>query len=411
MKKYFAVLLTFFFCGFSFAQGEGAVPFLTLQQSPMLWGAGQIGTAIPTDNALGFYLNPAQLGNFARDNNLALSFMPNITDWGKNLFHGITFHTFGLTVGYNFNKKNDLPLSLGIGYIHNKFDFGLTVLTDPVSLKPIRVSDNYDSFDCLSIGAEYDYYLRFNLGISTKFFKSVIGDVYENGKVEADGTAFDFGAMVTAPLSELLFKNASYNLDASSYFKPVLNFTLGYSLTNVGKEIYYIDASQKDPLPRTARLGYSLDLGLKLFVNGKGLDAVDYSFTAEAEDRLAVSDSLGNLTYLGLLGNINIGKNLIAFRSDNNVIEHQGHIISFFKTVTLAFGRYNGAGFNDIKTNGLGFSTEGLSLLLSASIDNPVLNFIANHFALKYYDSNAFVNTSLETNFKGLTLYYKNFEF
>lgn len=57
-----------------YGQGEAAVPFLVLQQSPLLHGAGQIGTAVKTKDASGFYYNPAQLGNLQGGSSLSLFF-------------------------------------------------------------------------------------------------------------------------------------------------------------------------------------------------------------------------------------------------------------------------------------------------------------------------------------------------
>ena len=42
-----------------YSQGEEALWSSTIQQSILLIGAGQIGTAIPNNDVLGFNLNPA----------------------------------------------------------------------------------------------------------------------------------------------------------------------------------------------------------------------------------------------------------------------------------------------------------------------------------------------------------------
>jgi hypothetical protein len=113
MKKYCAYLLLLFITGSVYAQDEAAVPFLEFQQSPLLFSAGWIGTAIPNANADGFYLNPAQLGNFSRVNNFSLFFMPQKTDWGPNYSYsaGTTFNSFSAALGYNLKRNDDdLPL-------------------------------------------------------------------------------------------------------------------------------------------------------------------------------------------------------------------------------------------------------------------------------------------------------------
>ncbi len=416
MKNYLFVFMLLFLSGYSFGQGEAAVPFLGFQQSPLFIGAGQIGTAIPSNDAIGFYFNPAQLGYFSIENNFAVSFLPNKTYWFNSRSPNLSYNNYSFAAGYNFGKDNgSLPLSVGIGYIHNRFDFGRYSATYSGNPGSVGTFESYDSFDGISIGASYKYYLIFNLGISAKFFNSVLGYIQPPepgfGNGSANGTAFDFGAMVITPVSELLFKDAGVKFGKDLLFKPVFNFTLGYSFTNLGKEIYYIDPAQSDPIPRTTRLGYSFDFGVKLSVGRNTIKAINYSFTAEAEDLLIKNLNNGNVEYKGMLGDIKFGDNLIDLKGDNNVVVHKGHIAGFFETFILISGRYYGAGYQNIKTGGYGLSTEGIEKLLSMTINDPVINYISDHFVVEFYNTNCFEKTSIATNFKGLSVYYKDFFF
>ncbi len=223
------------------------------------------------------------------------------------------------------------------------------------------------------------------------------------------GNAFDFGTLIIAPVSNLLFENVKYNLDPNSYIKPKFDLSLGYSILNMGKKVVYVDQAQADPIPRTARLGYTLNFGIDLQINQINLNAFNYSFSGEAEDILINSDEMGFHGYQGMLGDINFGKHLIALKADQNVVVHKGHIFRLFETVIITSGRYNGGGFNNYKSNGFGFSSEGIFKLLSRSIENNVIGFIANHFVLEYYDTNNFADSGFETNFQGLAFYFKNF--
>jgi hypothetical protein len=126
-----------------------------------------------------------------------------------------------------------------------------------------------------------------------------------------------------------LFNDAKYVLDNESFFKPKVDFSIGYSLTNLGKEIYYLDPAQKDPIYRTARLGYTMDFGLDLYINTKKLNALEYSFTAEAEDILIKPRTENSdFEYQGPLGDIEIGKHLLLLHGDENVTVHRGHILN-----------------------------------------------------------------------------------
>jgi hypothetical protein len=397
MKRYYWILSFFLLLKPAFGQGEAAMQILEFQQSPLLQGAGQIGVSIPMSDPAGFYFNPAQLGYFSRENNFSILTLPQKTNWGGNLFQNrISFQTFGMTAGYNFKKENNnLPLSLGLGYIHNVVNYGSPKV--------------YDSFDCFSVGASYNYYLLFNLGFSLKPYNSLLSDQTLDGKtLDASGTAFDFGALIVAPVSQLLFNDSKYNLDEKNYIKPKFDFSLGYSVLNIGKKISYIDAAQADPIPRTARLGYTFNFGLDLFTSKNELNAINYSFTAEAEDLLIKEDFVNGSHYENILGNINFGKNLIGLKSDQNVVVHKGHIFKLFETLIVTSGRYYGENLNNIKTNGFGFSSEGVSKLLSTSMENSVINFVANHFVIEYYHTNLFADSNLETNVQGIAFYFKN---
>jgi hypothetical protein len=395
MKGFIRLLILFLLYTNVIAQGEAAIPTLVFQQSTLFFGAGQIGAAIPMQDPAGFYLNPAQLGYFSRNNNLAVSFMPEKTKWGPSSF-GSNFQTFSLAAGYNFKAKNEnLPLSIGAGYIQNKMQYK-------------SPSENYDSFNCFSIGAGYDYYIQFNAGIAVKSIKSVITtkDVMDMREqtITATGTAFDFGFMLTAPITNLLSNNIRYDLNDNSFLRPKIDITLGYSLTNLGKEIYYVDPVQSDPIPRTARLGYTVDLGIGFGGAKTKINGIDYSFTAEAEDILINRNNSGGLEYQSMLGDIDFGKNLIALRSDNNVVVHKGHIFRLFETIILTSGRYYGYGYGNTETNGYGLSSQGVFKLLANAITEPIINYIKDHLVIEYYGANISAGTGMETNFKTISV-------
>ncbi len=414
MKKNWSILILLWFYTDVFTQGEAAVPFMVLQQSTLLIGAGQIGAAIPSYDPTGFYLNPSQLGYFSKENNFAISVMPEKNRWMPNFGMNYSFQSFGVAVGYNFRKNNEnLPLSIGIGYIHSKLDFGQYLRITPYTPDYWLSHDDYDVFDSFSVGVGYDYYLQFNLGLSIKSFESNLGGSQTGQEyriAKASGTAFDFGFMIIAPITKLFLSNIKYNLSDKSFITPKLDITLGYSLINYGDEIFYTDQLQKDPIPRTARLGYTLFFGIDLYGLKNKFSAIDYSFTAEAEDILIKRNSMSKFEYQRMLGDINIGKHLIELKKDDDVVVHRGHILRLFETVFISKGVYDGRGYNHIKTDGLSVSSQGIFKLLNEVIDNPVVSFIANHFVVEYYDSNIFVGSGMDTNLKGLSIYLKGIE-
>jgi hypothetical protein len=111
------------------------------------------------------------------------------------------------------------------------------------------------------------------------------------------------------------------------------------------------------------------------------------------------------------LSGIKIWDNLIDLKGNKQIIVHKGHIFRLFETVILLSGRMNGRGYDNRKTDGLGFSSEGLFKILSGVIDNRIVNYLMDHFIIEYYDTNIFTGSGLDTNQKGLIINYRGLEF
>ena len=403
LSKIFLLLICFI--NFSFAQGEGALPFTILQQSPLLLGAGQIGAAIPNDASIGFYYNPAILGYSSRNNHASISVMPSQTGWFSISERKPTFNNYGFNAGYNLKKSQfNLPITIGVGYIHNKFDYG--------SL-PGDNDETYEKFNCFSIGVGVNYYFNLNFGFSLKSFSSqpFTGRFgAEIPTLHADGIIWDYGTLLTFPISSLFMNHVKFSIDNNAQLKPIVNFTFGYSITNVGDEIYYIDKTQADPFSRTARLGYTFEIGTDIFLGDTKLNLFKYSFSAEANDILVERVS-GKSQYQSGLGDINISDHLINLKSDAKVTVHKGHIFKIFDSVIFTIGRFNGGGyFVTRETNGIGFTSKGVFNLLKSKIGTPAIKYFLTHFTINYFKSDVEFFKRYPTKFDALSVNFKGFE-
>ncbi len=389
MKK-FTLIFLLLFVSLIFPQGQTAVPFLTFQQSAFLQGTGQTGAAVISEDPLGFYYNPAVLGFTAKSNHISSFFLSNKVDW---LGAGRVFlNSYGINLGYNFEKE--MPVSVGVGFIHNNFDF--------------QLNEN-DSFDAISIGASLNYPVSFGIGISIKKFNSAL-DNYPNGPAihtETSGTAFDIGGIVNVPISKLLLASNKINLNQTTFITPNLNLTLGYSLNNIGNKISYIDPAQADPIPRTARLGYTILIGSKLHFDDSEIDLMNYTFISETSDLLVDE----NMNYKSWLGDINIAKNLFQLKTESSAIVHKAHIFDFFETIKLSIGRFNGRGYYNVKTSAFVLSTNGFFKLLSRKYESSVFNFIFSHLGIQYTKSKIFIDQPIETEYNGISIFFNNINF
>jgi hypothetical protein len=377
MKIRFIILSVLFSCTIIFAQSWSILNYLSIQQSPLFNGAGEIGAAVPMQDPAGYYYNPAQLGYYSLNNNVSIFFMPgnNTVLNNQNLFK-TTSDSYGITAGYNFiNNGNCTPLSIGIGYLHTKISSELLGF--------------HNSYDCLSVGIGYENYFLYNLGFSIKPFTSITSGL------EASGTAFDFGALVIMPFDKLYLSNIKFRI-GDEEIKPILSFSTGYSISNIGEEVHYELLSDATPLPRTERLGYSLNLGFNINIAGTELPVIDYSFTAEVENVLT---DFYNFTYKNPLGDINIVNNLFLLKPNSNVIIHKGNILIFFQTLTIYFGGFSGGGYSNFTTKGWAISTEGLFHILENNSSNRTTNYLFKHVCIKYYSSKFSTYTEVDPNY------------
>lgn len=416
------IVLLYFLFSFSLVLGQGEAAMPTLWQQPVspLIGKGMTGVSNMERDPVSFYYNPATLANFDEENFFSFMLMPEKTEWG--VFPGIEYFSSGVSAGINLkNYLNGFPLRLGIGFVRSGFDFGDFYVTTPDSPDGFKTNSK-DVSNSFGVGIGVDYILKFNLGFTAKHWNSDLGERFFNGtlrRIEADGFAFDFGAFVHAPLVKLFFNDYEIQFDNNSFIKPKVDVSLGYSLLNVGGKVDYEYLEGDDPLPRNARIGYSINLGFDTDLSGTQLNLITYGFSAEADDILIktrefnyweenYSYSNVQTEYENIFGKINIGKHLIGLEEDRDVVVHKGHSLNLFETISINSGRYNGRGFPNYKTNSFTFSTQGIFKLLGRLIDDYTISWLTNHIVIKYSSINMFVDTAFETNLKGSSISINN---
>lgn len=399
MKKILGLVLFSLLCvNYSFAQ-ESIFNSVFMQADPVFMGAGNVGAAINSDNVVGFHHNPAQLGNFAENNNIGIFFQPSDVKYVKKLSTGIEVNTYGAAIGYNFDKSG-LPLSVGIGFLQTKFDYG------NMAFYP---GDNYERFSMFSIGAKYVNLLELNLGFGIKNLKDVVTN-YKNRAYTATLNSFDFGLMITLPITKLWLKDVAFKVGEESKIMPASSFTVGYSLLNVGDGIdLYENNNRKEPIRRTAILGYSVNLGLDLIWRNTSIKMFNYSLAIEAEDNLALGVNNNEPEYDGIFGKIKPLKNLISLKGEEEIVLHKGHVFDFFETFTYAVGSFKGEGLDYPHNSAISFKTDGIFKFLSSTVTNNYVQYILKHVYLNYTTTTYFEKTALESDFSGMTIGFRGF--
>jgi len=395
-SPFLSILLLFnFFQVTSFAQGEAAVPFLLLNPSPSLSAMGSTGTALPTEDPFGFLWNPAQLGFTSQKNNLSFIFYPSKLEWIPAFGLDLELKGSAFNAGYNFKDLIGFPVSFGFGYSHTELDF------------EARGRDYYHSY---SFGLGVDYFVQLSIGYSIKDIVSILNYIINpplDVEATAETTVNDFGILLNIPVIRLIDENLLLPLDESLNGKPTFNFSLGYSKSNIGDEIYYNDPAQADPLPRMDRLGYGISAGFDLISDDFRINAFNLSFTVEADDILITRDSTGS-EYQSTLSDLKFWKNVINIEGDEKIVSHTGLKLEFVETVSLAFGHFSGRGFDQRKTSGYEFRAKDLLRLFALWAQDPITDFIRDHIDIRYYNTDFFDGSSLETKMTGLAFYFHN---
>jgi hypothetical protein len=408
------LILTFAIQNVSFSQGEAAIGFLIVPVSPTQTAMGAAGTSLPTDDPYGFLLNPAQLGYTSQSNNLSFIFYPSSVNWLG--FEGLAVSGVALNLGYNFKNLVGIPLSVGFGFANPELNFGEFIRTGEGDPTPISSFEAKDYYYAYSLGIGVDYYVQFNAGITYKSITSILGpQIFGVGEEQSSGkakvSAIDYGLLLNVPVIRLIDDNFTLDIFENVPSIPFLNISFGLSKTNIGDEVYYIDPAQSDPLPRSARLGYGISTGIDLQFAETNVNIFDLAFTVDAWDILIERDGMGKTEYQSGLGDIDFGKHVIQIKGDDKVVSHAGLQISLLETLVIRNGHFNGRGFHDRKTNGTEIRAKGLLKLLDNFTSDPTMKFIADHFDVRYYNSNYFADDLLETKITGIALVINGFEF
>jgi len=394
-------------------------PSVYYSPSPRINALGMAGSSLPTDDPYGFYYNPAQLGYFSQTNNLSYQLYPSNVDWGG--FNQANFRNSAVNIGYNFkNLLGGLSLSAGFGYIHSKLDFGTVPVTTADSPDITLFSYSiYDEYDAYSVGIGIDYYVEFNVGIT---YKKILSGLFSSSpqglNTYTNPSAMDYGLLLTVPVVKLIKPEYKFNMIEGVAAAPYFNISIGYSRLNQGGEAAInIDPTASTPLPRDSRLGYALSAGLNIKLSGKPFKLFSHDFTADAEEVMVNAYQIPTnnnyliktFSYKDGLGDIQLG-NLFGVKGDDNVTMHKAHEFNLFESFSVMIGRFDGGGYHNEESNGIGMRVKGLLNLLKAYTSNETFNFIADHIDVQYYSSTINIEWQ-KFKYESVNISFYNFEF
>lgn len=375
----------------AWAQGPGSAGALFLLIQPSLRANGMGGTSVSSveNDALGIAFNPARLGIWANENFFMAEFYPAKSEWlaGLDIFYDAK--TF--VAGYDLKRfDHRIPVSLGVGYTRVNLDFGEIAVTGPNDPTPIAVLHIIERAKLWTVGLGFDYWIKAGCGWSFKSIESDLGPAIIDDLVYPTSTnikAHDFGVVLYAPGEEIIARLTGKTLELRPGVRPVFGLGLGYSKSNIGSTISYIDIAQPDPLPRTARVGLSLNAGLASTRHGRPWRLVSLEHQYETEQLLVRRTDRQSVSYASFLGDINFFKNVILRQENSKIISKTGWELGANEFVFLRYGHYKDPlGRVDYKTFGASISSYGLlNVIFQSTPRSPTwMRWLTEHLDVRY---------------------------
>lgn len=393
MKK-ISVLLLFVFISLTIcAQNTltSAAQFLLIPASPNSMSMGQTSLVSYNDPMM-MQFNPANVVDF--QNSFQYVTFGGKLEW-LPLFHtDNSLYSFGFSASYDLSIfTNEIPIFLSAGYMRTKFDMGESEYITDNNVNLGR-ANSFDINNQFTIGFGLNYLIRSSFGFSVKNIYSELPDFSGNSMVisKPSTNAYDFGFKVIAPLISITENLNNKKIELFPNLTPIADLTIGGSLLNFGKEVVYTDKNQGDPLPRTARLGYSFKFGLDYQFEKTNIMLAEATITREVYDLLfnyvPNSDSSSSkVIYQNFPGDIKFFDNFIQGKSNKDIFFVQGYEIGFAETFYLKGGNFIGEGFQEhVLTEGYSLTTKGLTKFVNETGDlDPLVKYIFNHFEIQYF--------------------------
>jgi len=399
------------------AQGPGSagVLFLLIQPSVRANGMAGASVASPGHDAIAVNFNPGHLGTLSRHQYFTAEFYPRKTRWLPQLTSDLIYDTKSFLLGFDFRRFNqNLPIRIGAGYSRVFLDLGEQVVTSETGPEPLGTVHNWEKANVWSVGLGIDALLKVGIGWNFKRITSTLGptSIAWPQPATAKATAHDYGVVAHLPIIEAITRLGNVSMKLGPHRRPFLVTSFGYSKSNIGDGISYIDPSQADPLPRIARDGFGISAGIVYTHPKLRWRIVSLEYASEAEQLLVRTewrDGVQSVSYAGRDGDIDYLKHVILGHGRDNIITKRGWELGVGELVFLRLGRYDDPlGRVDYTTFGVGLALSGALKLLRFTSPgyelNPAMDRIGKHIDVQFNFS-LFDDGPLDgTKFYGLKL-------
>ncbi|HRS52760.1 MAG TPA: hypothetical protein P5268_10655 [Candidatus Marinimicrobia bacterium] len=370
--------------------------------SPTLNGMGQIGVCLPSDDIYAGYFNPAN-GIYGY-RGLSFSFSKYKTDWLPNLVSDMFLNHS--VIGINLLPER-LPLQVTFSRYKTTFDLGKYIYMDEYGNEiyrhhPILTADAY------SVAPRYRAsLLKIPIDLSVGLTRKKVIQEYGLGdSSKSQNVFYDAGVLLSLP----------FKLNSSNGIGLNITPAFGYSISNIGKYIYFRSVEFADPSPRYARVGVSLSMNLTL---DNDWNLVGYRQGRMAGDALFIpqTDDDSPFRYQSGIGDINFIKNVLDYQGSEEVDVSWGQEIMFIDFFAYRWGRFlelSSYSNEHERSMGYSFYSSGLLRLIGQFYRNKVIDLLSDHLAISYnyaklINDNDW-NEKMETEYRSWSIVLKNIE-
>lgn len=280
---------------------------------------GMGGVTVNLVNNQSAFYNPGAHGLYYLDKVVSVS-MPRSTEYLKAIADDIKLKTKGGGVGFSRNlllkNESDLNISFGFSYSTLKFEYSDIQRLDPLG-NPLETIHSFEEAKFYTFGIGIDYKFRLGIGYTHKKIKSHLIGYGSFGNEIGSGTrvgsAYDFGILLELPYNSLVKSNRPADVSPDFNITP----SIAYVKSNVGDDVYYIDAAFAEKLPEISRTGVGLKIDRII-----DWEITYYFLFAFEKEKDAVNDINIYNRYGGELGlaeviKIRAGKTTHRFDADN----------------------------------------------------------------------------------------------
>lgn len=397
MKRWLYFGLVFLSAVPLWAQAESGAIFMLIPPSPQMNGMGSgTGVGLPVQDPYTQFINPAN----------GVSTAPGLTA----LLTGYSTHwldsfPYGYRIGSLSWAPSASPWKLGMSYQTYSFDFGQAMWRDTTTgaMHPYDLGAAGANLGTVATGYQDTLWtipVSFTVGLGGKHVFQHLG---RSDSSRSSNWWWDWGVLFSSPWEFPLPVG-------TGAWRAHLQPSLGYSMTNIGSEVEMLDASRPDPAPRTARLGWGIEVTLRW---KSAFNLLQFRGTRAVEDLLV--QSVHPVRYQHGLGDIDVWKHLMRNHASTNVTVSHGREWRIAGIYAWRRGRYqNQDGQLDMHTRGYGVYPLEALRLLNRFLRIPMLTPFLHHIDLQYnhaeYWNREWYSSRPVSTFGGWTLRFTHLE-